>query len=299
MTPEEVLAIPPNVLTEKQRQSYFENGYLLLEKVISETWVERLRDATNEMIDESRCISESDEKWDLEDGHSVENPRLRRLSSPNDHHPTYWEYASQSIVPDIVADLVGPNVKFHHSKLNFKWARGGEEVKWHQDIGFWPHTNYGPCTVGTYIYDCGIDQGPVGMISGSHNGELFDQYNDDGTWIGCLRPEDADNVDKSKAVYLDGPAGSLTIHNCRMIHGSKPNLTDRYRPLLLNIYAPADAMPYTHNPLYSKFDQAIVRGEAQRWAHHDGRTCLMPPDWSGGYSSIFALQQEEDRNAAE
>ena len=227
MTPENVLAIPPNVLTEKQRQSYFENGYLLLEKVISETWVERLRDATNEMIDESRCISESDEKWDLEDGHSAENPRLRRLSSPNDHHPTYWEYASQSIVPDIVADLVGPNVKFHHSKLNFKWARGGEEVKWHQDIGFWPHTNYGPCTVGTYIYDCGIDQGPVGMISGSHNGELFDQYNDDGTWIGCLRPEDADNVDKSKAVYLDGPAGSLTIHNCRMIHGSKPNLTDR------------------------------------------------------------------------
>jgi len=299
MTPENVLAIPPKVLTQKQREFYFEYGYLLLEGMISDTWIASLRAATTEVINESRKISKSDETWDLEPGHSKENPRLRRLSSPNDHNPAYWEYASQSVVPDIVSDLVGPNVKFHHSKINFKWADGGEEVKWHQDIGFWPHTNYGPCTVGTYIYNCGMEQGPVGMIPGSHNGELFDQYSDDGEWIGCLRQKDAENLDTSKAVYLDGPAGSLTIHNCRMIHGSKPNNSDVVRPLLLNIYAPADAMPYTHNPLYSKYDQAIVRGEAQRWAHHDPRTCLMPPDWSGGYSSIFALQQEEDWKAAE
>mgnify|MGYP001267988685 FL=1 len=299
MTPENVLATPPKVLTQKQREFYFEYGYLLLEGMISDTWIASLRAATTEVINESSKISKSDETWDLEPGHSKEHPRLRRLSSPNDHNPAYWEYASQSVVPDIVSDLVGPNVKFHHSKINFKWADGGEEVKWHQDIGFWPHTNYGPCTVGTYIYDCGMEQGPVGMIPGSHNGELFDQYSDDGEWIGCLRQKDAENLDTSKAVYLDGPAGSLTIHNCRMIHGSKPNNSDVVRPLLLNIYAPADAMPYTHNPLYSKYDQAIVRGEAQRWAHHDPRTCLMPPDWSGGYSSIFALQQEEDWKAAE
>ena len=271
----------------------------MLESIISDAWIAGLRAATDEMIEESRQITQSDEKWDLEDGHSFESPRLRRLSSPNDHHPAYWEYASRSIVPDIVADLVGPNVKFHHSKLNFKWAQGGEEVKWHQDIGFWPHTNYGPCTVGTYIYDCDIDQGPVGMIPGSHDGALFDQYNDKGEWIGCLRREDAATVDQSKAHYLAGPAGSLTIHNCRMIHGSKPNRSDQCRPLLLNVYAPVDAMPYTHNPLRSKYDQAIVRGEAQRWAHHDPRPCLLPPDWSGGYTSIFALQQEEDWEAAE
>ena len=67
---------------------------------------------------------------------------------------------------------------------------------------------------------------------------------------------------------------------------------------MLNAYAAADAFPYTHNPAYSKYDQQIVRGEAARWAHHDPRPCLMPPDWSGGYTSIFALQQEEDWKAA-
>jgi Uncharacterized protein conserved in bacteria (DUF2252) len=29
----------------------------------------------------------------------------------------------------VAADLLGPDVKFHHSKLNFKAPRGGEEVK--------------------------------------------------------------------------------------------------------------------------------------------------------------------------
>ncbi len=299
MKTEDILAIEPKVLTREQREAYFRDGYLLLEKIIDDAWIERLRGATDAMIEESRHITQSDEKWDLEDGHCAEDPRLRRLSSPNDHHPDYWAFASQSIVPDIVADLIGPHVKFHHAKLNFKWARGGEEVKWHQDIGFWPHTNYSPLTVGAYMYDCDLDQGPVGMIPGSHDGELYNQYNDAGEWIGCLRPDDAATVDESKAVYLDGPAGSLTIHNCRMIHGSKPNRSGRGRPLLLNVYAPADAMAYTHNPLPSKYDGTMVRGEAQCWAHHDPRPCLLPPDWSGGYTSIFALQQEENARGAE
>jgi ectoine hydroxylase-related dioxygenase (phytanoyl-CoA dioxygenase family) len=299
MTPEAVLSIAPKVLTQRQRESYFETGYLLLEKVIPAAWLERLRATTDEMIEESRALTESDAVWDLEEGHSRETPRLRRLSSPNDKHPAYWDYAARSPLPDIIADLVGPDVKFHHSKLNFKWARGGEEVKWHQDIGFWPHTNYSPLTAGTYLYDCGPDQGPLGVISGSHDGPLYDQYNDAGEWVGCLSGADAAGLDPSKAVYLEGPAGSVTLHNCRTIHGSKPNLSPESRPLLLNVYAAADAFPYTHNPLYSKYDQQVVRGRPARWAHHDPRPCLIPPDWSGGYRSIFALQQEEEWDAAE
>ena len=39
--------------------------------------------------------------------------------------------------------------------------------------------------------------------------------------------------------------------------------------------------------------------EPARWSHHDPRPCLMPPDWSGGYTSIFALQQEESWDSGE
>ena len=36
MTPEQVLSIRPKVLTQKQRELYFENGYILLEKLLSD-----------------------------------------------------------------------------------------------------------------------------------------------------------------------------------------------------------------------------------------------------------------------
>ena len=294
MTPEEILSHPPKVLTEEQRAFYFDQGYLLLERFLPEPWIDRLRQTTDEVIADSRAISISDATWDLEDGHSAEAPRLRRLSSPVAYHPAYWEFASQSIICDAVADLVGPDVKFHHSKLNFKWARGGEEVKWHQDIQFWPHTNYSPATVGTYIYDCGPDQGPLGVVAESHNGDLFDEYNADGEWVGCLSAADAAAIDPAKVKYLDGPAGSITIHNCRTIHGSKPNSAATGRPLLLNVYSAADAFPYTHNPLTTEYAGQCVRGKPARQAHHDPRPCQIPPDWSGGYTSIFAVQQEED-----
>ena len=264
MTPEDILSHEPRVLTQAQRESYFEHGYILLERIVPEDVVERLRAVTEEMVERSKQVAESDAVWDLDEGHSAETPRLRRLSSPNDHHQTYWDYASNSVLTDVMCDLVGPDVKFHHSKLNFKWSGGGDEVKWHQDISFWPHTNYSPCTAGTYIYDCGLEQGPLAVLPGSHEHDLYDQYNDQGEWVGCLSPEESAKIDMDKAVFLDGPAGSVTIHNCRTLHYSAANHSDIPRPLLLNVYAAADAFPYTHNPLQSKYDQAIVRGERAR-----------------------------------
>ncbi len=298
MAPEDVLDRTPNVLSRDQQESYFANGYLLIEQAIDGPVLEKLRSATVQAVNASRTVSISDTTWDLETGHTTDEPKLRRLTSPNDYDDTYWEYASSPAISGILTDLIGPNIKFHHSKLNFKWSGGGEEVKWHQDIGFWPHTNFTPCTVGLYLEDCTDDQGPLGVIAQSNQGPLFDQYSEDGEWVGGLSDDDVGRLDLSKETYLPGPAGSITIHNCRTVHGSRKNQSERPRPLLLNAYAAADAMPYTVNPAASsKYDQHIICGSPARWARHDAGTCLIPPDWSGGYTSIFALQQEEDQPA--
>jgi len=299
MTPEAILKIPPRVLTQAQREHYFREGYILLEKIIGDEWIRKLRAATEELVERSRKVTKSDTVFDLEPTHRPDAPRLRRVSNPVEHHPVFWEYCTKSPLGDIVADLVGPDVKFHHSKLNYKWAQGGEEVKWHYDISFWPHTNYSPLTVGTYIYDCGPDNGPLMVLPRSHELEpMLSQFDHQGRWTGCLRDEDVAKLDLSKAATLTGPAGSLTIHNCRTLHASPKNLSDTGRPLLLFTLTSADAFPYTVNPIKPKHDQTIIRGQRAAWAHHDPRPCLIPPDWSGGYTSIFSLQQEEDEKAA-
>ena len=299
MTPEQILAIPPRVLTQSQREFYFNEGYILLEKIIGDDWVRRLRAATEELVEASRKVTQSDKIFDLEPGHRPDAPRLRRVSNPTEQHPVFWEYVNKSVLPDAVADLVGPDVKFHHSKLNFKWKQGGEEVKWHYDISFFPHTNYSPITIGTYIYDCAMAQGPLAVLPGSHEIEpMPTQYDSDGKWVGCLSDQDVGKLDLSRVVYLTGPAGSLTLHNCRLIHGSPANDSDLGRPLLLYTLTSADAFPYTVNPIHPVHDQHIIRGKRAVFAHHDPRPCLIPPDWSGGYTSIFSLQQKENDSVA-
>ena len=294
MTPDKVLAHVPKILDQSEREIFFETGYLLKERFVSDAWLARLWEVTERMIDESRKVSSSNDKFDVEKDHTAEVPKLRRLTQPIDHDPLYWEFASNSMITDLAEDLLGPNIKFHHSKLNFKWFGGGEEVKWHQDIQFWPHTNFSVLTIGVYLDDVEDINGPMGVVPGSHKGKIFNQYNSDDQWIGCLSAGDLKKVALEDAVYLQGPAGSVTVHHCRTLHGSMTNNhPTKARPLLLNAFSSADALPITPNPTPSRYNGTIVRGEAARRAEFDPYRGRLPPDWSRGYSSIFALQQEE------
>ena len=76
MTPEKILSYEPVVLTQAQRRSYFEKGYLLVERIVPEDWVARLIEITDEMVQRSRSLTESDGIFDLEPGHTVDHPRL-------------------------------------------------------------------------------------------------------------------------------------------------------------------------------------------------------------------------------
>ena len=297
MTPEEILEQPGRALSEAQREKYFSVGFVAVEGIVPPQILTELQQVTVDFQDQSREVVESDSTFDIGPGHSADHPVLRRLKSPDIRHPVYWAFAS-GLLADVAADLVGPNVVFHHSKLNFKWYDESDAVKWHQDIQFFPHTNYNVLTIGCYLADTTMTNGPLAALPGSHNRDLYDQYDGDGNWTGMLSDEDAAGVDMGQVEYLTGAAGTLTIHNARTLHYSPSSRSNVPRPLLLNCFTSADAKPYTPHPDPTENAYRLVRGEPVRWAHHDPRPCQIPPDWSGGYSSIYAAQAHEDRAAA-
>ncbi|MXX22664.1 MAG: phytanoyl-CoA dioxygenase family protein [Rhodospirillales bacterium] len=139
-----------------------------------------------------------------------------------------------------------------------------------------------------------VANGALGFIPESHTGELFDQYDEQGQWKGCLNDPDVERLDVTRADYIEAAAGAITVHNCRTVHGSPPSRSAEGRALLLNAYASADAFPYTPHPEPAPHAGEVIRGQPARWAHHDPRPCLIPPDWSSGYTSIFAAQAGED-----
>jgi ectoine hydroxylase len=297
MTPEQILAYPSRVLTQAQRQQYFEHGYVGVQELVPADILAKLQAVTRDFVKQSCAVSRSDESFDIGPGHGPNNPVLRRLKSPDEQSQVYWNFAT-GLMADIAADLVGPNVTFHHSKLNFKWFDESDTVKWHQDIQFFPHTNYNVLTIGCYLSDTDMINGPLAVLRDSHQDDLFDQYDEHGEWTGMLSDADAATLDESRIEYLMGGAGSITVHNARTLHFSPSSKSPIPRPLLLNCYTSADAKAYTAHPQPTSHTYAIVRGEPAQWAQHDPRPCQLPPDWSHGYTSIYAAQAGEDETRA-
>jgi len=295
MRSEEILSQPSGILTQAQRAYYFEHGVIGVAELVPADVLSELQRTTDEFIDESRRVQQSDNRFDIGPGHCFETPVLRRLKSPDENSNIYWKFAT-GLMADVAADLLGPNVVFHHSKLNFKWFDATDTVKWHQDIQFFPHTNYNVLTIGCYLTDTTMDNGPLAAVKGSHNEDLFDLYDSNGEWTGMLSDKDAAKIDMNRVEYLTGKAGSITVHNARTLHYSPTSRSPEPRPLLLNCYTSADAKPYTAHPQPTCNTYRVVRGTPVKWAEHDPRPCQMPPDWSKGYTSIYAAQAGENKS---
>ena len=134
MTPQGILKHAGTHLSQTQREQYFSVGFLAIPGAVSEEWVDRLRSHSDQFLDADRRFDTSDEVFDLGPEHTAKQPHVRRLRKLIDRHPDFWSFASKSALTDIATGLLGPDIKFHSSKLNYKWPGAGEVVKWHQDI---------------------------------------------------------------------------------------------------------------------------------------------------------------------
>lgn len=294
MNHKEILEYPPSTITEEQRHHFFEYGYLALPGFIGKEQLNQMREALSRVVDETRELTTSSNMYDLEKGHSRDNPRLRRATYIDDFDPVFWDFCSKSDLADIASDLLGPNIRFREIMANFKWAGGGAEVKWHQDIVFYPHTHVGTCQFLIMLEDVGLEQGPLQVLPGSHKGPLFEHYDADGNWTGAICEADMAKLPFDKAATLTGPAGTVTVHHSCTIHGSAQNMSTKGRPAFVITYAAADAIPYTAPPYPSTHYGKLVRGFEPRHAHHEELRMPLPPDWSAGYTSIFAHQDKAE-----
>jgi ectoine hydroxylase-related dioxygenase (phytanoyl-CoA dioxygenase family) len=282
-------AVAMRYLSGQQVDAYRREGYLAVPELIDRERMKALRAVTEELVDRSRSVSRSNELYDLDPRHTAEVPELRRIKNPADNHALYHWVAFESPIPDIVAELIGPDVKFHHSKLNLKGSHGGAPVDWHQDAAFYPHSNDDVLAVGLLLDDADAANGAMAVLPGSHFGPVYEHYDGD-RFVGSMQAADVGRLDLGRAHLLELPAGSIHIHHYRLVHGSAPNLSARPRRLLINSYRAADAIPFTPDSSHSRFYGRLVRGQEARVARRQDGEIRMPPDFSTGYTSIYELQ---------
>ena len=286
-------------LTKDEVNFYNDQGYLLVEDVISEGQHKEMLTLVEEFFDKAKMVKENDNIFDLEEGHSFHNPRLKRIKQPHQHSQFFWDIIKESKIEDILKDLLGDNISLKTSKLNTKAPGGGAAVEWHQDWAFYPHTNDNVLALGLMLNDVDMDNGPLMVIPESHKGPVLSHFND-GVFCGAIDPDDTD-FDMNKAVTLTGKARSMTIHHARTLHGSSPNNSNRDRLVLFYECNSADAWPLvgagaymkSTNPvqLCSQLENQMVCGKVSYQPRMEKVPVIIPLPPAPDYGSIFTSQK--------
>lgn len=260
--------LPENLkhLTPGQRDQFWKDGFLVVPGALTPGELAALQTEFDGWVAESRRhdrpwgeISDGRPRFDLEPGHSAERPALRRVNSPTEVSENYDRVMAKSRVPEMVADLIGPNVKFHHAKINSKLPGAATQVRWHQDFPFTPHTNDDVVTALIFVDDVTPENGPLEILAGSHRGPLYELWHD-GRFTGAVEPSLERDM-MARAQQCLGPAGSVCFMHTRLLHGSAPNRSKAARTLYICVYSAEDAIPLSPNPLPSIHEGRIVCGE--------------------------------------
>ena len=253
------------MLTDRQVAEFWRDGVVTVPDAVNPTQLAALRADLDGWVEESRSHEEpwgktldGRPRFDVQPGHSAARPALRRVAAPSEVSNAHYEVMVDSAMVDMVAALIGPNVKVHHSKVNTKLPGSATEVEWHQDFPYTPHSNTDLVTALLMVDEVTEENGPLEVAPGSHDGPLHSLWHD-GTFTGAIAPDVA-SVLRRDSVRCTGDAGSVCLMHTKLAHGSAPNRSDRPRTLFICVYAAGDALPCGPSPVPTVHQGLFVRG---------------------------------------
>lgn len=220
------------------------NGYLAFERFIPPEEVSRLAAelgavwAAAEASDDTRVVREPD------------SDVVRSVFAIHESNATFRTLLHNRRLVSMAEQILGSPVYIHQSRINYKTGFRGKEFYWHSDFETW-HTEDGmprmrALSISIALSDNRALNGPLMLIPGSHKHYV--------TCVGqtphdhfkqSLRRQAVGTPDNESLGWLveqggidapTGPAGSIVLFDCNMMHGSNGNITPYSRSNIFAVY---------------------------------------------------------------
>jgi len=225
-------------LNETQIAEFEERGYLFFPSLLDAAEVAALQKALPEIMKRPgpEVVRESGD------------PTAARLVFGA--HVFSEPYRRLSLRPRLVnpvRQLLGDEVYLHQSRINPKQGFGGGNAwDWHQDYPPWHKIDGMPrpkCIMASvFIDECSAVNSPLLVVPGSQrHGLLESKLHDDAKGKG-YELHHIDHVTMERLAEeggieaLVGPAGSVALVHCNVVHGSANNVSPWRRAILYLIY---------------------------------------------------------------
>jgi len=220
-------------LSSEQVRHYDQQGYLVLENVFNAAELSALQRETRHLLAHQGALA--DETVITEPG----SREVRSIFAIHEQNPLMARLAADKRLAGIASFLLDDQVYVHQSRLNYKPGFTGKEFYWHSDFETWHAEDGMPqmraLSMSVLLADNTPDNGPLMVIPGSHRsfvacvGETPDDH-----YRESLKKQEYGVPDEQSLASLArdhgivapvGPAGTVILFDCNMMHGSNGNIT--------------------------------------------------------------------------
>ena len=246
-------------LSPEQLAFYDREGYLVLERLLSDADLRPARQAmarkvdliaadllAHGLIDDTRPDSPFETRLaELFAGRS-DTEFLKFGRSWRDRDPGYFELMANPVVLDAVESLIGGEIfanPVYNTRPKVPRVAAGA-VPWHQDKSYWPQASANPViTVWVPLVDATLENGCLHIMPRTHRQKVLSYHHEQVTGTRYLEV-DAEHLGKEKApLPLPVRKGDAILFNNRCIHSSTPNRSDHVRWAIDLRYQPTSQDP--------------------------------------------------------
>jgi ectoine hydroxylase-related dioxygenase (phytanoyl-CoA dioxygenase family) len=218
------------VLTNRQVQSYNDNGYLLVPSLYSVAELDAMEAAFDQIVARRVALrvgtnaTWGGEKW--REVYGVTDNAIIHCHDVQAYSAVWSRAILQERFTEALSQCMGcPNVQLHHTKLFQKPPEKGSPFPMHQDHDYFPHARHTMTAGVIYLTDSTEEMGCVAVYPGSHK-------------LGRLETWEAHHLDPArypleKATLCEAKRGDVLIFNYLTIHGSGINRSSKPRKSVL------------------------------------------------------------------
>ena len=224
------------MLTLEQKQFYADNGYVLVPGLLTPEEAALCRKEAHDLSRRLSAIRDTNAAWGSASAVSMgKKTSLLHCHDVQFQSAVFTRLLVNARLTEVAADIVGPNVQLHHTKMFIKPPEKGAPFPMHQDAPFFPHENHSMIAAIVHFDDAPLNRGCVRVVPGSHKRGML-PHNPEGSWHLPL-----DEYPLSDAVPIEARAGDALFFSYLTIHGSGINESDAPRTtILIQMRDPAD-----------------------------------------------------------
>ncbi len=222
---------PYRRIDAEQARQWNEDGYFLLERAFAPEEMQALIaeiDPIEEQVTAFLRTRPDGKLFIAEDGNVTFSTHIVLRSK------AAQRFCAHPVFQDLMADLIGPDVRLYWDQAVYKKPEKPREFPWHQDNGYTyvEPQQYVTCWVA--LTDATVGNGCPWVVPGLHHGGTLDHWMTDLGWQCLEEPEGA--------VPVEAPAGSIVVFSSLTPHRTGPNTSDGVRKAYIVQFAPDGAV---------------------------------------------------------